>query len=114
VEALMSVLETDVIDYIYLDQDHETPVLVVSDPLGWRPPDDERHLDALREKFESQIAFIESGQIRKVWPRFDGRPVRVEVVARSPLTGRAHAFYAEARHAMSQVNMELRFQLLDA
>ena len=110
----MSVLETDVIDYIYLDKDHETPVLVVSDPLGWRPPDHKRHLKALRMKLKAQVAFIESGQIRKVWPRFDGRPVRVEVVARSPLTGRAQAFYAEARQTMSQANMELRFQLLDA
>ena len=110
----MSVLETDTIDYIYLDPDHETPVLVVSDPLGWRPPDDETHLDCLREKLNAQITFIESGQIRKVWPRFDGRPVRVEVVARSPLTGRAQAFYAVATKAMSKANMELRFQLLDA
>ncbi len=29
----VSVLETDLIDYIYLDGQDETPVLVVSDPL---------------------------------------------------------------------------------
>jgi hypothetical protein len=110
----MSVLETDLIDYIYLDDNDETPVLVVSDPLTWRPPEDQRHLDALREKLNAQIAFIETGQIKSVWPRFDGRPVRVEVVARCPLTDDAQAFYALARQVMTKANMDLRFQLLDA
>ena len=110
----MSVLETDLIDYIYLDDNDETPVLVVSDPLTWRPPEDQRHLDALREKLNAQIAFIETGQIKAVWPRFDGRQVRVEVIARCPLTDAAQEFYALARQVMTRANMDLRFQLLDA
>lgn len=110
----MSVLETDLIDYIYLDDEDETPVLVVSDPLTWRPPEDQRHLDALRDKLNAQIAFIETGQIRSVWPGFDGRQVRVEVVARCPLTESASHFYALARQVMTKANMDLRFQLLDA
>ena len=110
----MSVLETDLIDYIYLDDENETPVLVVSDPLTWRPPEDQRHLDVLRDKLNAQIAFIETGQIKTVWPRFDGRPVRVEVVARCPLTQAASEFYALARKVMTEANMDLRFQLLDA
>src|SRR5207248_3104550 len=56
-EARMSVLETDLIDYIYLDDRDETPVLVVSDPLTWRPPEDQRHLDMLRDKLNAQIVF---------------------------------------------------------
>lgn len=110
----MSVLETDLIDYIYLDDENDTPVLVVSDPLTWRPPEDQRHLDMLRDKLNAQIAFIETGQIKAVWPRFDGRPVRVEVVARCPLTRAASAFYVRARKVMTEANMDLRFQLLDA
>jgi hypothetical protein len=110
----MSVLETDLIDYIYLDDEDETPVLVVSDPLTWRPPEDQRHLDMLREKLNAQIVFIETGQIKSVWPKFDGRPVRVEVIARCPLTDTANDFYALAREVMTKANMDLRFQLLDA
>jgi hypothetical protein len=110
----MSVLETDLIDYIYLDDEDETPVLVVTDPLTWRPPEDERHLDMLRDKLNAQIAFIETGQIKAVWPRFDGRAVRVEVVAHCPLTTTARDFYDLARQVMTKANMDLRFQLLDA
>jgi hypothetical protein len=108
----MSVLETDLVDYIYLDDNDETPVLVVSDPLTWRPPEDQRHLDMLRDKLNAQI--IETGQIKSVWPPFDGRPVRVEVIARCPLTPSASEFYTLARQVMTKANMDLRFQLLDA
>ena len=110
----MSVLETDVVDYIYLDDDAETPVLVVCDPLTWRPPEDQRHLDALRDKLNTQIAFVETGQIRGVWPAYDGRIVRVEVVAHCPLTQAAGEFYSLAREVMTSANMDLRVQLLDA
>ncbi|MEO8925560.1 MAG: DUF6572 domain-containing protein [Caulobacteraceae bacterium] len=110
----MSVLETDLIDYIYLDDDTDTCVLVVSDPLSWRPPDDARHLGALRDKLNAQIAFVESGQIRGVWPDYAGGTVRVEVVARCRLTRSAGEFYGLARDVMERANMDLRFQLLDA
>lgn len=109
----MSVLETDLVDYIYLDHDDATPVLVVSDPLSWRPPDDALHLDALRDKLNAQIAFVETGQIRAVWPGYAGGLVRVEVVARCPLTQSAGEFYGLARGVMERANIDLRFQLLD-
>jgi hypothetical protein len=110
----MSVLETDLVDYIYLDDDTDTPVLVVSDPLTWRPPEDQLHLDALRDKLNAQIAFVETGQIKGVWPGYAGGPVRVEVVAHCPLTQPAVHFYNVARKVMTGANMDLRFQLLDA
>jgi hypothetical protein len=110
----MSVLETDLIDYIYLDEDSEIPVIVVSDPLTWRPPEDQRHLDVLRDKLNAQIAFVETGQIKGVWPAYAGGKVRVEVVAFCPLTKPAVNFYNIARQVMTDANMDLRFQLLDA
>jgi hypothetical protein len=110
----MSVLDTDLINYIYLDDDDHVPVLVVSDPLTWRPPEDQRHLDMLRDKLNTQITFVETGQIKGVWSAYDGGLVRVEVVGRCPLTQAAGRFYDLARKVMTAANMELRFQLLDA
>ncbi|HWA63810.1 MAG TPA: DUF6572 domain-containing protein [Caulobacteraceae bacterium] len=110
----MSVLETDIVDYIYLDDDEETPVLVVSDPLTWRPPEDAVHLDALREKLNAQIAFVETGQIKGVWPGYAGGLVRVEVVARCALNEEASHFYGVAQQVMSKANMDLCFRLWDA
>ena len=110
----MSVLETDIVDYVYLDEDDATPVLVVSDPLTWKPPEDEGHLEALREKLNSQIAFVETGQIRGVWPGYQGGIVRVEVVARHALNTAAEEFYGIAKRIMTKANMDLRFHLCDA
>lgn len=40
--------------------------------------------------------------------------MRVEVIARCPLTDAANHFYVVARKVMTEANMDLRFQLLDA
>jgi hypothetical protein len=110
----MSVLDTNLIDYIYLDGDDEVPVLVVSDPLSWRPPEDRSHLRVLREKLNAQIAFVETGQLTGVWPRYSGGLVRVQVFASCALTHTAQAFYSVAREVMTQANIDLSVRLLDA
>jgi hypothetical protein len=112
----MSVLDTDVIDYVYLEDVTQTPVLVVSDPLKWTlgEQDDDDHLEALREKLNSQIAFVETGQIRGLFPAYDGNEVRVEVVARHALTRVAEEFYRMAQRVMAESNMDLQFRLCDA
>ena len=109
----MSVLETDMVDYVYLDDATATPVLVVSDPLTWKPPEDEDHLDALRDKLNAQIAFVETGQIRGVWPGYSGGLVKVEVVARYALNRAARDFYDLAESVMAKANMQLDFRLCD-
>jgi hypothetical protein len=110
----VSVLETNLIDYIFLEEEEEIPVLVVSDPLSWRPPEDRRHLQALRDKLKAQIAFVETGQINGVWPAYCGGLVRVQVYASCSLTETARDFYDVVGNAMAESNMELRVKLLDA
>lgn len=109
----MSVHETDTVDYIYLEEDEDAPVLVVSDPLGWTPPEENPHLELLREKFNTQIQFVSSGQIIQVWPEFrDGKVVWVEVAGRCALSPRAEDFYHHAGTTMADANIRLRFMLL--
>lgn len=110
----MTVLETNLVDYIYLEEDEEIPVLVVSDPLSWRPPEDRHHLQALRDKLKAQVEFVETGQICGVWPAYKGGLVRVQVYASCSLTEAARDFYHLAGEAMTEANMELRVRLLDA
>jgi hypothetical protein len=110
----MSVQEIDIVDYVYLEDETQTPVLVVSDPMTWRPPEDEDHLELLREKLNSQIAFVESGQIGSIWAPYSGGIVRVEVVARHALNAAAKEFYSVAARVMRKSNMDLQFRLCDA
>jgi hypothetical protein len=110
----MSVRETDEIDYIYLEEPARRPVLVVSDPLGWKPPEEKQHLELLRLKLNSQIVFIASGQIEKVWPDWSGDDkALVEVAARHALTKRAEDFYLEAEEVLDEAGISLRFMLLE-
>ena len=90
----MSIRDVDVVDYAYLEDDTGMPVLVVSDPLTWKPPEDEDHLELLREKLNSQIAFVETGQLGALYPPYRGGLVRVEVVARHALNLDAREFTA--------------------
>ena len=110
----MSVIDTDQVDFVYLDERTATPVIVVSDPLTWKPPEDEDHLEALRIKLNAQIAFVETGQIRGVWPGYAGGLVKVEVIARYALTRAAQEFYGVAESVMKKANMALDFHLCDA
>jgi hypothetical protein len=109
----MSVHEIDTVDYIYLEEASEAPVLVVSDPLGWTPLEEDPHLELLSQKLNTQIAFVNTGQIVQVWPEYrDGRIVWVEVAGRCALSPRAEAFYQHASEVMAAANMQLRFMLL--
>jgi hypothetical protein len=109
----MSVQESDTIDYIYVEEDSEDPVLVVSDPLGWTPPEEEPHLGLLADKLSTQQVFVNSGQIAKVWPSFrDGKLVWVEVAGRCSLSARAEDFYRQAGEVLAESNIGLRFMLL--
>ena len=79
-----------------------------------QPKDAEPHLDVLREKLNTQIAFVETGQIRAIYPPYAGGLVRVEVIAKCPLTEAASHFYTIAKRVMTGANMDLCFQLWDA
>jgi hypothetical protein len=110
----MSVLDTDTIDFVYVEEDTGDPVVVVSDPMTWKQPDEEGHLELLREKLNSQIMFVETGQLSTLCPRSDGRTVRVEVIARHSLSPMAEEFYSVAADIMRQANIDLQFRLCDA
>jgi hypothetical protein len=112
----VSILDTTIIDYIFLeDGEPQVPVLAVNDPLSWRPPEERRHLWALREKLKTQVAFVETGQLSVVWPSYQGGLVRVQVYAACALTDAAQGFYMTAgRTLLDESNMELRVRLLDA
>lgn len=110
----MSVRDIDIVDYLYLEDDTGTPVLVVSDPLTWKSPEEEDHLEMLREKLNSQIAFVETGQLSSIYPPYKGGMVRVEVVARHALSAAAREFYGVAERIMRKSNLDLQFRLCDA
>ena len=78
----MTVEDSGVIDIVGTDKATGDVILSISDHLGWAPELREHHAASLREKVESYLRFIRSGQVREEYPNSAGRRVRVEIVHR--------------------------------
>jgi hypothetical protein len=77
----MSISETDTIDVVASRPDSPVVKLVITDHLEWEDIDE--HLRLLQAKFNTYIAFVESGQLgRMKEPKLPPSPeVRIAVVA---------------------------------
>ena len=74
----MSVVETDNIDAIGVDNEMQRVFLSIVDPLFW---DDENvHLFTLQEKINTYLFFIESGELLKAFPDSKGFDITIELV----------------------------------
>jgi hypothetical protein len=60
----VTVLEADKIDIVATRPDEGTVLLIIADHLSWEAPDE--HCRALERKLEGYLAFVESGQIRRI------------------------------------------------
>ena len=74
----MSVVETDNIDAIGVDNEMKRVFLSIVDPLFW---DDENvHLFTLQEKINTYLFFIESGELLKAFPDSKEFDITIELV----------------------------------
>ena len=88
----MSIEQNKIVDFIGLDNDSGRVHLSVSDHLPWNEATKD-HLFKLQEKINSYLAFIESGELLKEFPKYEGKPIVIEVVGKYPLNSEAEHFY---------------------
>ena len=81
-----------------------------SAPCGSRPRIASR---GPARQVNTQIAFVESGQINGVWPPYDGGLVWVEAVPRHALPPDIKEFYGLARDVMDNANIDPTLHLRD-
>lgn len=113
----MSVRAASVIDAVGIDENTGDVVLDLLDEEDWS--DEAGHLLALQEKLNSYLAFIEGGQLyqqleamgRKITP--GELPIRVEIVARFPVTTLAQRFLEAASRLFEGAGFELTHQVCD-
>jgi hypothetical protein len=89
----MTLDSLDVVDAIGREADG-TVVLTVID--GWDWSDERRHLEALEDKLNGYLRFIESGQIREDYPAAIGARLRIDVLTRTPIPETARLLIEEA------------------
>ena len=72
----MSVLNTDVVDFIGIDDRDGKVHLTIYDHLPW---EDKQRLFTLQKKINAYLGFIETGEMVAKYPDTEGREVIVDV-----------------------------------
>ena len=106
VERPVSVEQTDVVDILSIDRETGHVVLTISDHLDWS--DSVGHQTILQKKFNTYLAFVESGEILEQYPKSKNRPVAFRVVFRVPPDEAGRAFVARAREVIESAGFTLR------
>lgn len=69
---MMSVLDRNVIDHIYIEEDQI--VLGISDDLPWNEDTLVAHWEILQDKLKDYVGYIYSGQLKETYPNLDKTP----------------------------------------
>jgi hypothetical protein len=79
----MSIENSEIIDFISIDNTSDECVLTISDHLEWGI--ENNHLLLLQEKLNKYLAFIESGEIFDSYPKSKDRKIRIDLVSKYKL-----------------------------
>lgn len=99
----MSLDNVEVVDAVGTEEHSGTIVLSIVD--GWDWSNERQHLLALQEKLNAYFGFVESEQIYEAYPEANGRPLRIDIIAKHPIPKAALAFLAKASATAAQLNM---------
>jgi hypothetical protein len=102
----VSVEQTDVVDILGIDRETGHVVLTISDHLDWS--DSIVHQTILQKKFNTYLAFVESGEILEKYPEAKTRPVAFRVVFKVPPDESGRAFVGRARQVIESAGFTLR------
>lgn len=102
----MAVDQTNVIDVAGIDKSTGEMVLTISDHLDWA--DTIQHQALLQEKFNSYLAFVESGEIFERFPDAKNRSIIFRVVFKFKPDREGSQFIDRARTVIESAGFHLR------
>lgn len=105
----MTVEQAGVIDFVGINRETGEVVLTISDHLDWA--DSIAHQTILQKKFNSYLAFVESGEIFESYPDARGRRVVIRVVFKNPPDGAGKDFLVRARKVIESAGFTLRDEI---
>jgi hypothetical protein len=108
---MMSIDQTDTIDFTALDKASGDLWLTISDHLPWEENEDD-HLVLLQNKLNAYLRFIESGEVFKTVPDTKARGIVINLVGKFPLSQKADFFFGKARVAVEGAGFRLQFSLM--
>jgi len=104
----MSIEQEKVVDFVGLQTSTGRVHLSITDHLSWDEFTNE-HLMMLQKKINSYLAFIESGELLKKFPKYTGKPIVIEVIGKYKPNVEAGGFYRRAIEVVANAGFELRF-----
>lgn len=108
----MSIEDTKIVDVLSMSEDEREVLLTISDHLPWNMEMD-RHIQLLRDKINTYLTFIESGELLEAYPKAVGLKPVIRTIGKYPLNAQGHEFYATARKVIERAGFDLRFETLE-
>lgn len=84
----MTIEEPNIVDIVSYPKDDGNVRLVISDHLPWSG-DDDGHLEMLRQKINTCVHCVQSGQLYEGYPAVRKRPIVIQIVNKYPLSAKA-------------------------
>jgi hypothetical protein len=84
-------------------------VLILFDAWEWESEQQAlyRHLLALQDKLNAYLAFIESGQLREMYPNSAGQKIRIDIITRFASPEIVGRFLDQARTVAAQLGVTI-------
>ena len=105
----MAVDDRGLIDIMSFDKDNGQVVLTISDHLDWS--DSLNHQLVLQEKFNSYLAFVESGELHERYPDATDRTIVFRVVFRYKPDKEGRIFLDRARRVIESAGFKFHYEL---
>jgi hypothetical protein len=105
----MSLNVANEIDAVGFETDTDVVVLSIVDSWNWE--DERAHLQALQDKLNAYLAFVESGEIYGAYPNAATKALRIDVIARHQPPATAIAFLEKASAVASQLGLTIRHRV---
>lgn len=105
-EVPSGIASTNTVDLVSVDEKNGLTTLSIVGPDEW-PPNSE---ELLREKIETYVLFVQSGELSKRFPQTDGRTVEITIHLSAPPSEAIRSFVERTAHvAQSRYGIALRF-----
>ncbi len=106
----MSIEDSSVVDGMGTEVATGTTVLTISDHLDWT--DEKRHLQAIQEKLNAYLDFVDSGQLFERRPEARETSIRIDIIAQHAAPETVGWFFERAEQAAASNNVGLVYKQL--
>ena len=101
----MTIEQTNVIDFIGIDNKTNAVHLTISDHLEWNSD----HMLILQEKLNTYLGYVESGEIYSGYPQADLRPIVIDLVLKHRPNDEALSFLEGVASLIEQAGFTFRY-----